>query len=96
MAIEVRLFGELVRAAGAKEIPIDEPIETVRDLIELLLRKRPNLSSFLSEENVRSGRLIILVNGHSIKMIDGMETRLLSGDVISIERIEILQTVGGG
>jgi molybdopterin converting factor small subunit len=96
MAIKVRLFGELMRAAEAKEILIDEPIETVRDLIELLLRKRPNLSSFLSEENVRAGRLIILVNGHSIKMINGMETRLLSGDVISIERIEILQTVGGG
>ena len=96
MALVVRLHGRLMRAAGTEKIAIEEPVGTVGDLIGALVKMKPELAEFLREDLVADGALFILVNGHSVKVMEGMKTKLLTGDVITIDRIDLLQAIGGG
>ncbi len=96
MSLIVRLYGRLMRAAGTDKIEIRERVGTVDDLIKTLINMKPELSHILREDLIMNNAVLILVNGHSVRMMEGMKTKLLSGDVVTIDRIDILQTVGGG
>jgi hypothetical protein len=43
-----------------------------------------------------SPSLILLVNGHSVKMLEGLNTPLLEKDAITIDSVDIMEIVGGG
>jgi len=38
----------------------------------------------------------MLVNGHSVKMLEGLRTPLLEHDMVTIDSVDVLEIVGGG
>lgn len=99
MHIIVRMHGELGRIAGSGELSLHFSGNTVRDLLERLVQELgPAFARRLFESdtsNLRS-ELLILVNGHTVRLLDGMDTQLSNLDDVEIETVEIAETVGGG
>lgn len=99
MVIKVRLHGRAKEAAGLEELEVDKPVRTFRDLLEeLTLILGENFGRHLFDprkSSVASG-VILLVNGHSIKMLEGLETQLVDKDTVTIDTVDILEIVGGG
>lgn len=103
IVIKIKLGGRLKDIIGSDELVIDKPVKTVRELIEALKEKYPQLRGRL-EELFPSGTdtgtpmstLVILVNGHPITFTGGLDTPLYSGDEVKIDEIVITQLVGGG
>jgi hypothetical protein len=58
----------------------------------------PEVRPYIFERGTRelSPSLIMLVNGHSIRMLDGLGTPLLEKDAITIDSVDIMEIVGGG
>jgi len=82
---------------GEKKILLDLKGTTINDLLAELCVKNEDLSKFLYDS---SGNLPvqvnILVNGHSIRLLNGTDTVIRSDDRVKIDRIDILETIGGG
>lgn len=97
MGIKVRLYSRLKEAAGTDEIILNQVPKNVGELIE-------SISKIFGEEFrkavYREGRLrdnlMILVNGHSIKLLKGVETPLTENDNVSIDVIDLVEIIGGG
>jgi molybdopterin converting factor small subunit len=99
MSILVKLHGRLRIAAGADEIEIPEKARNVGDLLEELTRRLgPEVRRYIFDPGTKelSPSLIVLVNGHSVKMLEGLNTRLLEKDAITIDSVDIMEIVGGG
>ena len=98
MPIRVRLYGRLRQAVSTDEIVLDSPVGTVGELIGRLCKMNPRLADLLfeSKDSPQLRRLIILVDGQSVKLLDGLDTPLPGGATVTIDRIEILEAVGGG
>lgn len=97
--IKVKLHGRARVAAGLDEIEVPENARTVGDLLEALSVKiGPEFRRTMldSRTNELGANLILLVNGHSIRMLNGLKTPLLETDVVTIDTIELLEIVGGG
>jgi len=99
LVIRVRLHGKPRMIAGLEEVEVSKPVRTVRDLLEeLALMLGKDFGSYLLDPSVRAvgSSVILLVNGHSIKMLEGLETTLLDKDTVTIDSVDILEIVGGG
>lgn len=94
MKVEVRFFTSLREITGKKveEIQLQDAI-TVEELLTKLSKKYgKELREYLyNEEEKIHDYLSILVNGKSINVLQGLDTKLKKGDVIAI-----LPPVGGG
>ncbi len=99
MGVKVKFYSTLREAAGVSELEIDPPPKTVRELLNVLNQKLgPKFADLVKEQDsptVRS-QLIILVNGHSVKLLKGLDTPLAEGDLVTGDIITIMETVGGG
>ena len=99
MAIRVRIHGRLRIAAGTDEVELPEGVSNVGDLLsEMTTRFGPEIRQYVFDpgtENL-SPSLVVLVNGHSIKMLKGTNTPLMEKDEISIDSVDITEIVGGG
>lgn len=40
--------------------------------------------------------MVVLVNGHSIRMLEGLKTTLTDLDTVAIDSVDIMEIVGGG
>ncbi|MHA2296523.1 MAG: MoaD/ThiS family protein [Candidatus Hodarchaeales archaeon] len=97
MSISCHLYGQVAKAAGHKSLKLEFSGMTVGDLIEKLISLYPNLADLLyTPTREISVQVNILVNGHSIKLLKGRETPLRAIDDVKIDRIDIIETVGGG
>ena len=99
MGLRVKLHGRFRMAAGTEEIEVPDTVRNVGDLLEQLTNKLGlDVRSFIFEAgtNELSPRLIILVNGHSIRMLDGLRTQLAKRDSVIIDSVDIMEVVGGG
>jgi MoaD family protein len=99
MPIHIKLYGRLGKALGSNEIEIREAVRTIGELLRELTRNLgPDIRRyiFVPDTEELSQNMIILVNGHSVKMRQGLNTPLLEGDEVSIDSIEIMEIVGGG
>lgn len=99
MAIRVKLHGRVRTAAGSDEIEVAETVKTVGDLLEELTRRiGPDFSRYIFDPGTKemSANLIMLVNGHSVKMLEGLRTPLLEHDMVTIDSVDVLEIVGGG
>ena len=67
-------------------------------LQELGRKLGPDATRYIFESgtNRMNSTLILLVNGHSVKMLDGLKTQLKDRDTITVDSVDILETVGGG
>lgn len=99
MPVKVLLHSRIRDVAGQRDIMLDRPPGTVGDLVrELARRFGPGFSQLVFKQNSSSlqDNVVILVNGHSIKMLQGMETRIAAGDRVLADTLDILEVVGGG
>jgi molybdopterin converting factor small subunit len=86
-------------AAGSEEIELPETVRNVGDLLDELARRLgPEARRLMFDPGTRelSPSVIILVNGHSVKMLEGLNTRLLEKDAVMIDSVDIMEIVGGG
>jgi molybdopterin synthase sulfur carrier subunit len=83
MRVTVRVFGELVQILGKRQVHELEEGSTVGYLSNLIannagLKRRGYLGNF----KVSGGDLAVLVNGKSIQLLRGIETKLSDGDEV--------------
>jgi molybdopterin converting factor small subunit len=99
LSVKVKLHGRLSRAAGSEEIELPSTVNTVGDLLEELVhRLGPNGGRYVFEPgtNEISPTLVLLVNGHSVKMLEGLRTPLVEQDLVTVDSVDIMEIVGGG
>ena len=99
MPIRVKLHGRLRMSAGSEEIELPETVKNVGELLEELVRRTgQEARRYVFDANTKelSPSLIMLVNGHSIKMLEGVNTPLLEKDTVTIDSVDIMEIVGGG
>jgi molybdopterin converting factor small subunit len=99
MSIRVKLHGRLRMAAGSDEVEIPEKVRNVGDLLEELThRLGPEVRGYMFDPGTKelSPSLVVLVNGHSVKMLEGLNTPLFEKDAITIDSVDIMEIVGGG
>jgi molybdopterin converting factor small subunit len=99
LGIEVRLHGRPRVIAGVEEIEVKQSVRTFRDLLDALTQMLgEEFGNHLFDRGTGNAKsdVILLVNGHSIKMLEGLETSLLDKDTVTIDSVDILEIVGGG
>jgi molybdopterin converting factor small subunit len=99
LPLKVKLHGRIRTAVGSDEIELPGAVNTAGELLEGLVRKLgPDVSRYIFDPgtNEMSPTLVLLVNGHSIKMLEGLRTTLVERDTISIDSVDIMEIVGGG
>jgi molybdopterin converting factor small subunit len=97
--MRVKLHGRFRMIARSEEIEVPDNVKNVGDLLEQLTRRLgSDIRSYLFEtgSDELSPRVIVLVNGHSIRMLDGLKTPLAGQDTITIDSVDIMEVVGGG
>jgi molybdopterin synthase sulfur carrier subunit len=94
MKVEVRFFTSLREITGKKkeEVQLQSTI-TVEELLTGLSKKYGEefREYFYNEEGNVHDYLLILVNGKSTNVLQGLDTELKEGDIIAV-----LPPVGGG
>jgi len=95
--VSVRFFGSL-RALVGKKVECVKFEDREEATVENVLKRLSEIYGKDFVEYLFDGKtggvqsyLLLLVNGRSITMVDGLETRFLDGDVLAI-----LPPVGGG
>ena len=95
--IDLYFYGRIASIVGQRHFEINFKGQTVGELLTELCEIYPQLNDVLfTSSNEIKFQVNILVNGHSVKLMKGRETSLVTGDKVTIERIDILETVGGG
>ena len=91
MKITVRVFGEISSIIGRRhEVELAEGA-TITTITAKIGEKTRQSQGYLGEFRVGGKDLAILVNGKSIDMIDGIQTKLRDGD-----EVVIMQPTAGG
>ncbi|MCF8884420.1 MAG: MoaD family protein [Aigarchaeota archaeon] len=97
MGIKVRLYSRLREIVGKDEIILDQVPRNVGELIETISKTLgENFKKAVYQEGRLRDNLVILVNGHSIKLLKGVETPLTENDNVSIDVIDLVEIIGGG
>lgn len=93
MAVRVRLTLPLTRVTGVKEIDVEEPCRTVREVVRCLLQRFPDLERELMDEagNIDYAYQVLL-NGDNITRLQGLDTPVRRGD----ELLLVMMLAGGG
>lgn len=91
----VRALGAIKYLAGSREVEIQvRKNSTVRDVLGLLSKKRGKILEdriFDSETKKLKPDIRLLLNGQNVASLEGVETKVKDGDVISI-----FPSIGGG
>jgi molybdopterin converting factor small subunit len=99
VTLTVKLYGRIREYFNAQEIVVDEELETVGQLVDILNeRSGGKLSDFFFDPGTREIRpsFVMLVNGHSIRLLQGLKTKLYGDNDVVIDNIDIMETEGGG
>jgi molybdopterin synthase sulfur carrier subunit len=89
--MRVKIFSTLRQVVGAKEVEV-ETADTVRDMLEQLTAEYPSLRErILDDDGNLQSSINLLVNGRSIRYLDGLNTTLKESD-----QIALFPPVGGG
>jgi len=99
LTITVKLYGRVRDYFSSPEVTVEEDVRTVGELVDVLnARSGSRLSEFFFDPGTREIRpsFIMLVNGHSIRLLQGLNTKLYGNNDIVIDNIDIMETEGGG
>jgi MoaD family protein len=97
MPVKVKMYSRLKTLTGSGEIYLERPPETVRELLDMLTsRFGEKFRDTVYPQGRLRDNLIIMVNGHSIKLLKGLDTPLKEEDEVYIDVIDVLEIVGGG
>jgi molybdopterin converting factor small subunit len=97
--ITVKLYGRIREYLGREEVNVSKEVQTVGELVDELNAMSGNrLNGFFFDPGTREIRpsFVMLVNGHSIRLMKGLETKLSGDNDVVIDNIDIMETVGGG
>jgi molybdopterin synthase sulfur carrier subunit len=91
--MKVRIFGTLRQFIGAKKVEVEvEAGDTVRNMLEKLTAEYPALRErVLDDDGKLQSSINVLVNGRSIKFLDGLDSTIQEGD-----QLALFPPVGGG
>ncbi|MGD2144231.1 MAG: MoaD/ThiS family protein [Anaerolineae bacterium] len=91
--MKVRVFATLRALAGGKDIDVEVGgRETVRDVMKKLTATYPALGErILDDDGKVQNSMHVLVNGRSIRFLDGLDTVIREGD-----RLALFPAIGGG
>lgn len=85
MKITVQVFGSLTQFLGRGQVIVLDEDATVKSLSKILFSNLKQFENSFSEARERGGgELLILVNGRNIDTLDGLDTKLREGDVVSL------------
>lgn len=100
MPLRVNFYSSFLKqAAGGESLVLDETPKTVGELLDLLAeRLGDKFQQHVYDPRQKAFRraIVLLVNGHSIKMLNGLDTPLSPGDNVSIDAVDVVEVVGGG
>lgn len=83
MRLKVRAFGDLMESLGReKTVELDDGSK-LKDLINILSLKTGTSKGHLGIYNGEKQVINILINGRNIRTIDGVETILKEGDIVT-------------
>jgi len=91
--MRVRIFATLRQLVGAKEAEVEvEAGDTVRNVLAKLTAAYPALGEHVldNDGNLQSS-MNVLINGRSIRFLDGLDTAIQEGD-----QLALFPPVGGG
>lgn len=91
--MQVRIFATLRPLVGAREVEVEVRAgDTVRSVLEGLGDAYPALYERILDEDGRiKSSIHVLVNGRSVKYLQGLDTAIGDGD-----RLSLFPAVGGG
>jgi molybdopterin synthase sulfur carrier subunit len=91
--MNLKIFGTLRQTVDAKSIEVKvEAGDTVRDVLETLSAEYPVLGErILDNEGNLQASVNIILNGRSIKFLDGLDSTVQDGDAFAV-----FPAVGGG
>ncbi|MGQ9680135.1 MAG: MoaD/ThiS family protein [Candidatus Bathyarchaeia archaeon] len=85
MKITIRVFGSLAPVLGREHAIIFDKEARVRSLTQMLFDDVRGVKNLFSEAQDRGGgELVVLINGRNIDTLDGLDTILKDGDVVTI------------
>ncbi|MCD5408206.1 MoaD/ThiS family protein [Candidatus Bipolaricaulota bacterium] len=93
MKVTVKLFGEFREAVGRDRVELEVPAGTTcGQALRQLAKLEPQVGKllFTGEGKVRD-HLHVFVNGRNVATLQGLDTRLADGDVVSF-----FPPIGGG
>ncbi|MFX0016716.1 MAG: MoaD/ThiS family protein [Promethearchaeota archaeon] len=98
MKLRIQLFGQLGANLGSNiELRFNEKEPTLREVIEMLIKKDEKLESLLLKGNDLKHGTILLVNGHIVDRSQwGLDESLKHRDHVTIDQLGFLPIVGGG
>ncbi len=101
MKVKVRLHGKVRDLIGRNHIEVKGDVIRVRDVINALIKalgpKASELGLKESEDIVRPRvRVVLLINGFSVKMLGDLDMPLGYGDSVYAESVDVLEIQGGG
>ncbi len=102
MPIRIRLHGRLKDIVGKEEIIVKKKVWTIRELLEELLKHlgekaRKEFEVEKPEDLLQPrSRLVVLIDGFSIKLRGGLDAPLSDVREVNVENIEVMEWFGGG
>lgn len=100
MTVRVNFYSTFLRqAAGGESVQLAQTPKTVRELLDMLaseLGPRFVERVYDPREKALKRDFVLLVNGHSVKLLKGLETPLSSGDQVTFDTVDVVEVVGGG
>lgn len=85
MKISIQVFGSLTCILDREYTIIFDKEATVRSLTQMLFDDVRGVKNLFSEAQDRGGgELVVLINGRNIDTLDGLDTILKDGDVVTI------------
>ena len=95
--VDCFFYGRLYQLLGEKHVQLVVDGQTVREVLKALCHQYPQLTPILFRTpGDLSIQVNILLNGHSIRLLKGLDTKITSQDQLHLDRIDILEIVGGG
>jgi len=101
LRVKVRLHGRIRDLIGQEYIVVEGDVVRVRDVINALidaLGPRANEFGLKEPEDIIKPRVrvVLLVNGFSVKMLGSLGAPLVHGDNVYVESVDVLEVQGGG
>lgn len=97
--MKVKFYSRVRDLVGVDSVELENVPRTVAELIEALSEKfGEDVGGLFFERDGKTLRsnLVLLVNGHSVRLLKGLQTPLKEGDDVSVDIIDIIELFGGG
>ncbi len=101
MPIKVQFHGRIRDIVGREELVINKEVVTVRELLQELINLlggRAREVGLTKPEDIVEPRtrVMLIINGFSVKMLGDLDKTLTELDVASVDHIDVIEEMGGG